>query len=858
MKPRGYPMQFSCVHCAKRYNIDDNKVRGKSLRVKCQGCSLILQLEWPEASAEPLPVRAAPTPPSPTPAPPKEQPSQPEGALSLLETFQRAISSYQKKDYDTWREALRSFVWRDRAWFEQTFQEGLAAHLWERYSASRDAIFDLLKELSSAPGVELREVSAAQEASLSQRLLLSSMKAPTPLYTLHITLEGKSAPLRSWVYAGGAWRLIGDQLSLLVHSAAAPHIPALQKTESAPAASFPNNKRGLQFQLMEIAARLSRSETDPLGLRAQLLRCQTPSSFFTEHFGSRGEQMAARYQELWPSAASNLLHLLQQSDDPKIEVQLREDPSEMMESFTLKHLLPPKTPLAVVMLNQMPLLYWVYLDKTWRYTLFLPSLVQHSDKPSGLLDAAKQMQLILASHLLTERQAEIASLALPNAKQWLSARFPAQVAAALLEEYQGALDEGALREITQEIAERESAAIDVDCQANPYSRELSGYQRSTLRLMTKPSIFGRVDLNGYQLYSFVYAEGAWRWLGKTRAGSDFEPPPLIDPLKEKYGDSPKELERLLLDIHRALLSIANEGSLDAALRWFTSNIKEFLLPVPREWFAQSFSPELAALLQQSYEAAATPEEISGLESLSKTLGIPPEIIALDSLRSGVSKSLAFALSTSFVGSYADITAFPPSDLYQTMIQELYRGEAPLYWARYQGTGSDAIHGAWAHIDGGWRYIGPMSKLLQTANWRQRYAQRFPENAEGLRALFATIFDSFHSNQPLFFQLLTSLRADNPTLEWFAGMKALIPEAPLAEIAKEYNQSNAKEQQALLSAIAAVRYRDDLEFEAAPNEQHPALFIAHCIDHRRGGVLTFFPLCFCDGAWRWLGTVQLQR
>ena len=54
-------MKFVCPHCQARYSINQTKVRGKVLKIRCKRCSYILTVQGPR-DASPLPQQEAPTP----------------------------------------------------------------------------------------------------------------------------------------------------------------------------------------------------------------------------------------------------------------------------------------------------------------------------------------------------------------------------------------------------------------------------------------------------------------------------------------------------------------------------------------------------------------------------------------------------------------------------------------------------------------------------------------------------------------------------------------------------------------------------------------------------------------------------
>src|SRR3954462_5884040 len=70
-------MKFLCPSCKAKYQIDDAKVAGRSVRMKCRKCGYVIQVSSVAGIGDALPGSDAPPAPTPPPAHPPRRPPGP-------------------------------------------------------------------------------------------------------------------------------------------------------------------------------------------------------------------------------------------------------------------------------------------------------------------------------------------------------------------------------------------------------------------------------------------------------------------------------------------------------------------------------------------------------------------------------------------------------------------------------------------------------------------------------------------------------------------------------------------------------------------------------------------------------------
>src|SRR5688572_3716382 len=110
-------MQFSCLTCSTRYNIADDKIREKTIKIRCKNCSETILIEWPLGASEARPISMVTTS-QPAAATPPVMPEAIDDA-DLIAALRRASQLLQQKEYDQWRERLRRLIFHNSAWFVQ-------------------------------------------------------------------------------------------------------------------------------------------------------------------------------------------------------------------------------------------------------------------------------------------------------------------------------------------------------------------------------------------------------------------------------------------------------------------------------------------------------------------------------------------------------------------------------------------------------------------------------------------------------------------------------------------------------------------------------------------------------------------
>ncbi|MDI7266886.1 MAG: zinc-ribbon domain-containing protein, partial [Myxococcota bacterium] len=70
-------MQFVCDRCKTKYEIELERIRGKSLKIRCRSCSTIIDVRDPALAAGRPAVAPPPKPPKPPPPPLKPPPNPP-------------------------------------------------------------------------------------------------------------------------------------------------------------------------------------------------------------------------------------------------------------------------------------------------------------------------------------------------------------------------------------------------------------------------------------------------------------------------------------------------------------------------------------------------------------------------------------------------------------------------------------------------------------------------------------------------------------------------------------------------------------------------------------------------------------
>jgi hypothetical protein len=257
-------------------------------------------------------------------------------------------------------------------------------------------------------------------------------------------------------------------------------------------------------------------------------------------------------------------------------------------------------------------------------------------------------------------------------------------------------------------------------------------------------------------------------------------------------------------------------------------------------------------LAKEYSDAPSRAEQASLDALAGPLGLG----ALSKrLSSKTERLLANAWTARVIAGQLDARVERAGEL-PALVRSLYTGASPLEWVTHHGPQNDSMSGAWAYVDGGWRFVGAMSKVMTTPEWASMYQRLFPMSEVGLRDLFRALARSFVSGQ-LFFSLLTeSLRPTVAKMDWFRGLDAALTITALEGV-ERYDAGRAKESEVLLACCAEVADPEDIAIEVIPLKA-PGLYAVNWSNLRNERATAFVMLRFCDGAWRWLGGAVEHR
>jgi len=570
-------------------------------------------------------------------------------------------------------------------------------------------------------------------------------------------------------------------------------------------------------------------DAERLGTELRSLRLPNPAALLARLFGDDAAAMAATYEALISTREEVLAAILREiatrgelAEDVDVKVftvkEMREEQLfvERLRPFALA----PDVTFGFV-LSAIMLPFWVFEAGAWRYLGDLGVLTPERPTAKGL-----EQRLLLVAELFQSAPADslyaLNTLVLPRHQAWFAEMFGEAAAIGLSAEYEEHLASGAMRDIAVKLTEDVYAAaaaranrdeiVLVEGFSSPYSSNATGLQRAALAAMSRPTPLYLVTIpSAYQLSSFVFVDGHWRWIGKLQA---LAAAPSWQPATSYAADA-AGLARLIVDsTHRAAT-----GSLDASA---------LLLPDAEAWLAARVGVEAARVLAP---LQADPQRIAN----TFTGAAAAELFVVDA---------------------APLADDPGA----TMSQQLWRTLVPggeAHGAHHRGPDERGLRSSWVYVAGAWRNLYlPALELLPA--WREhlRYpwpeepsSARFPPTPAGLSALLHELARCVRRDRGLFGYLFAALLAPRPEPSWFALLvddeaKRVEAAASLAEDASRF--ADMIEQRLALG--------DRHSFVVLPtlrsNDVHMVLWQSPSDDsHER----CIGPVVFCDGAWRLLAT-----
>ena len=140
----------------------------------------------------------------------------------------------------------------------------------------------------------------------------------------------------------------------------------------------------------------------------------------------------------------------------------------------------------------------------------------------------------------------VAAFQLPDARSWMTETF-GPAGAGLADEYKAVAGQlPQLVDVLHDLVRRGQTRIVVERFTDPADLAATGYQATALTLMRKPVPLYSVRLISeadagpsgvYHLWSFVYVDGRFRWIGKLRAlAAAPRPTEGVDPLELRVRD----------------------------------------------------------------------------------------------------------------------------------------------------------------------------------------------------------------------------------------------------------------------------------------------------------------------------------
>ena len=102
-------MKFSCDKCEAKYQIADEKVAGKTVRMKCRKCGILIQVraERTAAGVRAVPLEAAAAKPAPAPKPAAKAKPAPATAAAEGDWFVNFSSYSQRSVAENWAKKLK-------------------------------------------------------------------------------------------------------------------------------------------------------------------------------------------------------------------------------------------------------------------------------------------------------------------------------------------------------------------------------------------------------------------------------------------------------------------------------------------------------------------------------------------------------------------------------------------------------------------------------------------------------------------------------------------------------------------------------------------------------------------------------
>lgn len=528
-------------------------------------------------------------------------------------------------------------------------------------------------------------------------------------------------------------------------------------------------------------------------------------ALFASLFGPHGAWMAREHQQIAPEQARLALALRrlsaqvrEQGVEPSLELELLSsaeiaaNPALFARTLKLLPALQREAQFGFVFFHGMSLPFWILDGDQWCWLGYLPALAPQRPTAQGLLDRLKIVRHVAANalagdpSLAPELSRVLENLVLPQAEDWFSSIFGPERAPSLCAEYAQRLSKDEPVELCNTLsrtlsaledearAQGTSVALHAEGHLSPWSQEVTLLQARALGAMRRPVPLFTVTLGGNEsLWSFVFVEGSWRWLGKLYAldeAADPEDLPGPETAPTAYPNTPEGLARALTDATREALAGHRES--------FVARCASFVLPDPTAAFG------------------------SWMGEPGRALGASqPQALAIAELFLAYAQQERLLVTARVVRDTAEVPT----------VQRLWTEQAPsappLYQAAHHGPEGHPQLTSWVFMDGAWRFLA-LAPLRHAPGWREALRYPWPEdpararfaNTEaGLTALCETLATAAHTDRTLFLYLLDTLLPEAPE-DWFL---AGYPDESARRTARAAFLQGRAEQRQLLSQRFAL-------------------------------------------------------
>ena len=173
-------------------------------------------------------------------------------------------------------------------------------------------------------------------------------------------------------------------------------------------------------------------------------------------------------------------------------------------------------------------------------------LRQYSDSKKGLAQLIEDLLEAIEGNDEPRQAALLHSLRLPEPESWFEETFGDDLGATLARNYQKVADNiGLLQPVLKRQLERKSARVVVEKYAGPKSQDATGYQNALLAKMRNKLPLYSVRLSSTtgqkttHLWSFVYVDDGFRYLGKLKDVSNVPRPKGRDLFEFRVSDTAK-------------------------------------------------------------------------------------------------------------------------------------------------------------------------------------------------------------------------------------------------------------------------------------------------------------------------------